>query len=121
MTDYSELSNEKLNALVAERIMGWECHISGIGVGWWDGDRHVRSCGAWNPAEILDHAMMVAEILGGGGTFTQNSSVAHQDLSGDRWWADFGDLEADGWVIAETLPRAICLAALNRADVGDSG
>ena len=104
------MTDEELDALVAEKVMGWHKHKSGQS--WFDaqGQYHTRVYN-WRPLENIDDAMML----------TTRERLAHRPFGVKR--DCFGETEAwFGTTVAnvpswDMAPRAICLAALKACGI----
>jgi len=119
------VAGRELDALVAEKVMGWSVNRSERG---WEtlGVRPKRLIGrrgmcrlpgdAWSPSEDISAAWEVVEKLG---------AVRIEKFS-DGWYAQFGERERDRNFrltagIADMAPLAICLAALAAVGATDGG
>lgn len=117
----------ELDALVAEKVMGWRHWESSYAVGpkpHWitpDGDSRVE----WSPSTDIAAAWEVVDKLGSGAMWMQRMS--HTGLTSDstepelveytkahgrhpNWRVKFG--KKGKWAFSDSSPHAICLAAL---------
>jgi hypothetical protein len=117
----------ELDALVAEKVMGWEPWPSQIGSDRWKGPdgeprytwieaRAFAGLMEWRPSTSISNAWEVVEKL-----LTQ---LGQQDfhiehLEGMGWSVAtcHEDTGWKGWITADTAPHAICLAALKAVGV----
>ena len=111
--DYSQLSDREIDAMVAERVLGWRRVVvmpDGRTVGWIEGE--VRELPHFSTD--ANAAMSVVEKV------RQASGIdvfISSDCNDGGWWeVEFTDykpkLEPNPIAMNQSLPRAICLAAL---------
>jgi hypothetical protein len=132
-------ADRALDALVAERVMGWEAvrptgdereianiwadlaeprhHFTrygvvdgkSVGYSWWCIEGHDQYNPAWRPSTDIGQAWLVIEALR-----LKKFAVVIEDWGADGWAVYF--ITADGGstrqVVATTLPLAVCQAAL---------
>lgn len=110
MTEQLEPGRE-LDALIAEKVMGWTCVTFKEGKHWARGvpigSLPTIPVADWSPSTDWLAAGEVIEKLGG-------LSLMHL-AAGETWDATFGAQRMDAaslWRTAKTGPHAICLAAL---------
>ena len=108
-----------LSELVAVEAMGWTKERKGGWEAWWDYESivKVRKCLAhyWNPDTNIADAWRVVEKVGG--TFDCGSPYVFIYQQAPAWARFGGNLaEPSG---ANTIPEAICLAALRACGVSD--
>lgn len=123
MTDTTIISaHPALDALVAERVMGWKRFTdSGDGTYWWivdfDGDatRYTAThrVANWRPSRDISDAWRVLEVMM---TVIPNRDIHLEHLGGEGWkvlschtvngWREYGDESYS------TVELAICAAAL---------
>lgn len=109
MTDYDAMTDEQLAALVAERVMGWK--LSPAKAWWCRPDSDAIAVEDWRPATSWADAGRVLEKMREGGWL---------------WMMEHTDAGRCGYVragvgtharsTADTVPRAICIAALKAVD-----
>lgn len=118
MTNYSLLSNEELNQLIAEKVLGLHVQHSGALGGYWIGSS-IKEGYQRLPAysDNFADAMMVVEKMRERGW-----SFACTLYEGKLPYASFCRRTASSSrnAEAESLPRAICVAALATIDVDPS-
>jgi len=111
--DELEKSGRDLDALVAERVMGWVCpdqynywmtiHPGGTF------DLHQLKA-TWSPSTDIAAAMLIIDKLRADGWH-----FSCDDFGGEPWWAEFAneDNTIGGQATGEKLELVICRAALN--------
>lgn len=131
MSDYSKLSDRELDALVAEKVMGWKKAPNGA---WMSYEKDAFGNGGWK-----SHATWKANASVSAVRFTPSTDIAAAwqvvekmkerqwnftiaDLVKNKWRAEFGGSRKhkQTWEDADTAPRAICLAALKAVGVAPS-
>lgn len=111
--ELEKLSDAELSARVATEVMGWTPEVSERGVAWWvrDGFKtYTRSTngtvwpGNWIPSDDCNQSLTLARLW--------DCSTQMERDYGKPYWFCFStrDMRADA--TADSLPRAICLAAL---------
>lgn len=119
--DYAKMTNEQIDAAIAERVMGWKTGMR-YGTECWfkDGEWY-----AWSfmPTYDADDMMMVvekmAELGWGALMINRNPHLRESYLWGVKFETVSGSI-ADykrGETYADTLPRAVCEAALKAVEV----
>ena len=110
------MTDRELDALVAEKVMGWKEEFDGLNMRWTlDGERWAGDSGyvnGWSPSTRISHAWQVVEkMLPAIGHIYPAVDLETGELL--HWCAvvETGDTSRQG-VTADTAPRAICLAAL---------
>lgn len=107
--DPRSLDGRELSRLVAEQVMGWHQEFDGLNERWVevDGER-VEYIDTWMPTELIMFAFQVVEKMRelGYGVVIQDSCARLP------WYVEFDDGHRDGEAKDESLPRALCLAAL---------
>lgn len=136
MSDYAHLSDEELDAAVAEQVMGWTkvvvneyarendpalalmprpCFwVTEFGVNhcrtkeYWEAKR-------WRPSSDMNAAMEVVEKMRDRGWFGEMCADSDPD---DPWYASFHQRGHNNQVSiwGKSLPRAICEAALSATE-----
>lgn len=117
-----ELTDRELDAQIAEKVMGWRKKIGDDpvfqGVELWSEDESIgsaRPCVYWHPTESISDAMEVIEKMS---TTTKEYWTLEVFSTGTRAVFDYEGGRDLSWTPgehvgeAESLPRAICLAAL---------
>ena len=117
-------AGRELDALVAERVMGWDIHPVSPDpyekeLAWYSEDGKLQ-CGDeyWKPSENIADAFQVVEKMKELGYKVQRFGTG--DLMGDKWQASFADVyrivsykgDKGDFADADTLPLAISQAAL---------
>jgi hypothetical protein len=114
MSETKELTLPEIDALVAEKIMGWTSHLDGIGVSFHrnvGGDFECMGI-LWRPTERWSDAGRVIERMRELGWLVYDMTECRTD--GEVYFA-FADTErrvSESCWIAGPFQRAICLAAL---------
>jgi len=115
MTDYAAMTDEQINEIIAEYVMGWAIHPRNTA--FWvpqlymktDDYQHViRS--EWKPSTDIASAFQVVEKM------REKNWLFHCSNHSDSWGAEFWFTQE--WrehceKVDSSLPRAICLAALS--------
>lgn len=125
-------AGRELDALVAEKVMGWtyqESSFLGVSKFWRIGPKGVIEIEEWRPSTKIASAWAVVEKLK---EFISEKDLAPDlfhvnfriEYNGDNWWAGFTEREPEGVAsfgpitgIGESAPHAICLAALKAVGI----
>lgn len=117
MIDYSQYTDREIDALVAERVMGWHKGIISYFLVWASKYNELKRVdfnptNNWNDMQLIVERM---EKLGFDTIHFWRSPLI------EKWGAKFeinGD-DAATAVYANTLPRAVCEAALSATEATD--
>ena len=104
------LTDREIDALVVERIMEWTIR----GHYYCDGGEPIWAVGAFRPSEEIAAAFAVVEMMREPGWEVVICA------SRVRWDVTFGRDQEDAQAYADTVTRAICLAALSAMNGGDA-
>ena len=104
----------ELDALVAEKVMGWE-YIPGFAATmaaptWSQGENVYLETAKWHPSTSISDAFLVVEEMR-----KRGYSMEHSEDPGEQcrvWFQISDDVRTCGKGIADTAPEAICRAAL---------
>lgn len=104
--NYDEMTDAEIDAAVAERVMGWS----------WDDLRGLpiidgMLCATWSPTTDANAMMEVLERIIRNQFWIETCSYLNQSQVRLCCSAGYGD-----WVIASTLGRAVCIAALRAVE-----
>ena len=110
MNCIGDMTDDELNAAAAVEVMGWSHDATGIGSFFVPGHGHIHDAD-WSPATDIAAAFKVIERMRE--KFWLDISTPHQ-------WREWYEVEVHKWnaydhqakVKSESLPRAICEAAL---------
>ena len=119
----------ELDALVAEKVMGWEKDCPEA-AGWWEGSQYAVSnenglpargedgdADRWRPSEDIGQAWEVVEKMK---TDTEPwpGTICRQknSLGIWEWYVELGEA-GDAFASSQSAPHAICLAALKAVGV----
>lgn len=131
------LSDPALTRALAEKVMGWGEYQEGAQEGTYlvigASLNHYTSTHGWRPwrpLESMDDAMMVVEHLRTRTTGPRywckmrtpwmDGEAGNQYVAGFTEWGGTGvNSDSDHRALADSLPRAVCLAALAVKEVGE--
>ena len=95
------MTKEEINKAIAERVMGWHEHP-------YENDKPMQNINAFNPAERIDHAMMVLDKFG--------DWMLEKTTNGQYYCRIGWGFSEGAW--ATTKEEAVCLAALEAVPPG---
>jgi Phage ABA sandwich domain len=112
------MENQDINFLVADKVMGWkyngddECWITEIGTLYFHEDEEKTE---WNPVNNIYDAKDVLYMMQNKGFYSQHTDLTLD--SGQSWWSwSFTNIDPKNHntykAQAETIEKALCLAAL---------
>jgi hypothetical protein len=125
MYKWDRLAPVERNALVAEKVMGWQVHDTALGRFWYNtNDEFVHWNDAWKPSELISYAWQVIEkikdqfefvslLYGTDGKWHCNLTRFHGFENHEHDDFDIEEFSAD----AATAPEAICIAALRTVGI----
>ena len=136
------MTNREIDALVAEKVMGWTRIPSNHPYRWYNDrggvivegqpqkfpcyDKANATYGGipddWRPSSSIAAAWEVVEKLSGPDFDHRCVIVSKTDMTDEKWGCEIGNTQAAGsdgasYAVADTAPMAICLAALNAVGV----
>jgi hypothetical protein len=111
------MNNSQINETVAEKIMDWELKDTGHVKAWVNkqDDREFVYCQEWSPSTDLNQAKGVIYMMQNKGFYSQFTDLTLD--SGQPWYSwgftDTNPMNHETYKVqAETIARALCLAAL---------
>ena len=112
------MTNQEIDALIAEKVMGWVRKGSGPSL-WVGTDDEVKWwVKHWAPSEDMRQAMQVARHLLGEGF--ASFEVSYHDDGEHRGWSSYiGRIAGEHWGWGDTPELAICKAALKAKGVNN--
>lgn len=120
------IAGRELDALVAEKVMGWtkatlHDEVSGPEQYWCSGKVAHVLVDSWTPSAFIHYAWKVVEKLAKDGKHLALQAPGSTDMNEcyrtfPKWTADF-EFRLDSEAEADTAPLAICLAALKAVGV----
>lgn len=100
----------KLDAVIAEKVMGWKWCSSYHG--WTSTGKTRGPCAgqgrSFHPSTSIESVWDVVSLLEKSGFFLELKTIVLHD--GRRWWANFQGSESAPWT-GVTVSHAICMAA----------
>jgi hypothetical protein len=115
------MENKKINEVIAEKIMGWKFVDGKYGSTWVDEQNQDEwvFCDCWSPATDLNQAKGVIYMMQNKGFYSQFTDLTLD--SGQPWYSwgftDTNPMNHETYKVqAETIARALCLAALKAVE-----
>lgn len=112
-TDREHIYGRELDALIAERVMGWRTHKIAEAVWYMPSESNSITKEKWRPSTDIAAAMRVVEKMRERGISFEASYTKWSDGNW-RWGVEFqsDDHTQDGNHYGTSLPESICRAAL---------
>lgn len=109
--------NQRIDAMVAEKVMGWSSSLVSFGLGYVDGNGMtvVRNAESWEPTSDMNDAWLVVERMRELG-WQVDMDFYPDEKPGCSLWKRGG--QVDAYAEEDSMPLAICMASLKVLGVG---